>query len=250
MNDASSPDTAQLPLTLGIDIGGSHLKAGLLDARGDMVGERHRVDTPADPTPAVVCDALIAMGNTIGHFDRISIGFPGVVRSGRVLTAPHLGTQAWRNFPLAARLADALGKPARLLNDAEVAGLGVISGHGVECVITLGTGMGFALFQDGLVAPHLEMSHHPVHGGHTYDEYVGEAAREKVGKKRWNKRVERVIGILQTVVTYDTLYIGGGNTKFIRFPPPEGVQIVANEAGITGGVRLWDPVLDRLFPSR
>ena len=100
----------------------------------------------------------------LGRFQRISIGFPGVVRGGRVLTAPNLGTEAWHGFPLAAALAERLGAPARLANDATVQGLGVIAGHGLECVITLGTGMGFALFEDGRPGPHLELSQHPVRG--------------------------------------------------------------------------------------
>lgn len=247
MDDGLSFERMHPPLTLGIDIGGTHLKVGILDAAGQMLGERHRVETPADATPAAVCAALIDLAGQAGQFDRISVGFPGVVRHGTVLTAPNLDTRAWRGFALADRLTEALGKPVRLLNDAEVAGLGVIGRRGVECVITLGTGMGFALFQDGLVAPHLELSHHPVRHGMTYDQYLGAKALEAVGRKRWNKRLHRAIGYLGVLVTYDTLYVGGGNAKHIRIDLPPGVQIVSNEAGITGGVRLWDPALDRIF---
>ena len=118
-------------------------------------------------------DALVGLATPLGHFDRVSVGFPGVVRQGQVLTAPNLGTPAWRHFPLTSALTDKLGKPARMLNDAEVQGLGVISGKGLECVITLGTGMGFALFQDGRPAPHLELSQHPLHKGKTYDQFIG-----------------------------------------------------------------------------
>ena len=134
-------------LTLAIDIGGTRLKAGLLDQNGEMVAGPNRVNTPPHPVPQVVVDALVGLARPMGSFDRISVGFPGVVRRGQVLTAPNLGTPDWRNFPLAASLTDKLGKPARMLNDAEVQGLGVISGKGLECVITLGTGMGFALFR-------------------------------------------------------------------------------------------------------
>jgi polyphosphate glucokinase len=247
MDDDLGFEHVRPKVTLGIDIGGSNLKAGLLDADGQMLSERQRIPTPADPTPAAVCTALSDLIEDVGPFDRISVGFPGVVRHGTVLTAPNLGTEAWRGFPLANRLHDMLGKPVRLLNDAEVAGLGVISGHGVECVITLGTGMGFALFQDGLVGPHLELSHHPVRHGWTYDEYLGDASRRAVGRKRWNKRLQRALRFIEILVTYDTLYVGGGNTKHINFELPPGVRAVPNEAGITGGVRLWDPVLDAMF---
>jgi polyphosphate glucokinase len=247
MNDELGYDRLRPKITLGIDVGGSNLKAGLLDADGKMLGERHRVPTPKDPTPAAVCMALADLVEDIGAFDRISVGFPGVIRQGAVLTAPNLDTKAWRGFPLSQRLHDMLGRPVRLLNDAEVAGLGVISGTGVECVITLGTGMGFALFQDGIVGPHLELSHHPVRHKLTYDEYLGNEARRDAGRKRWNRRVKRAIRNIETLVTYDTLYVGGGNTKYIDFDMPPGVQIVPNEAGITGGVRLWDPLLDPIF---
>ncbi len=235
------------PTTLAIDIGGTRLKAGLLDAGGHMVRGPNRTDTPVRATPAAVVDALLDLATPLGSFDRISVGFPGVVRSGHVLTAPNLDTTAWRHFPLAGTLSDHLGKPVRMLNDAEVQGLGVIAGSGVECVITLGTGMGFAVFQDGRPSAHLELSHHPIHKGKTYDEFIGVVALKAVGKKRWNKRLRRALEAINTLVGYDTLYIGGGNAKHLTLDLAENMRIVSNEAGITGGVRLWDSRLDLLF---
>jgi polyphosphate glucokinase len=134
-----------------------------------------------------------------------------------------------------------------MLNDASVQGLGVITGHGIECVLTMGTGMGFALFVDGCLAPHLELSQHPIKGNKTYDEYVGARAIEKVGPRRFNKRVRRVIEVLETVVMYDVLYIGGGNSRLIEPPLPDNVKTVSNKAGITGGVRAWDKRMDHAF---
>jgi polyphosphate glucokinase len=235
------------PLTLAIDIGGTRLKAGLLDPSGQLARGPNRTDTPVHATPEAVVDALLDLATPLGAFDRISVGFPGVVRDGHVLTAPNLGTASWRHFPLAETLADHLGKPVRMLNDAEVQGLGVIQGKGIECVITLGTGMGFAVFQDGRPSAHLELSHHPIHKGKTYDEFIGVAALRAVGKKRWNKRVGRALNAITTLVGYDTLYIGGGNAKHLTLDLADHVQIVSNEAGITGGVRLWDSRLDILF---
>jgi polyphosphate glucokinase len=234
-------------LTLAIDIGGTRLKAGLLDQNGEMVAGPNRVNTPPHPVPRVVVDALVDLALPMGTFDRISVGFPGVVRHGQVLTAPNLGTPDWRNFPLAASLTDKLGKPARMLNDAEVQGLGVIGGKGLECVITLGTGMGFALFQDGRPAPHLELSHHPIHKGKTYDQFIGVVAFKAVGRKRWNRRLKRALAAITTLVGFDTLYIGGGNAKEIELELPANAQLVSNTAGITGGVRLWDKTLDAMF---
>jgi polyphosphate glucokinase len=234
-------------LTLAIDVGGTRLKAGLLDQNGNMVAGPNRVNTPPQPVPQAVVDALVGLATPLGNFDRISVGFPGVVRRGQVLTAPNLGTSEWQHFPLAASLTDKLGKPARMLNDAEVQGLGVISGKGLECVITLGTGMGFALFQDGRPAPHLELSQHPIHKGKTYDQFIGVVAFREVGRKRWNRRLQRVLTSITTLVGFDTLYIGGGNAKQIELELGPHIRQVSNEAGITGGVRLWDKMLDSVF---
>ena len=235
------------PLTLAIDIGGTRLKAGVLSPAGDMVAGPARADTPHPATPDAVINVLTELVGSLGPFQRISIGFPGVVRGGRVLTAPNLGTEAWHDFPLAKALAERLGAPARLANDATVQGLGVIAGHGLECVITLGTGMGFALFEDGMPGPHLELSQHPVRGRKTYDQYVGNAALRAVGRKRWNRRVRTAIGHIATLTNFDVLYIGGGNSRHVQGDLPEKVRIVSNEAGITGGIRLWDATLDAKF---
>ncbi len=232
------------PLTLSIDIGGSRLKAGVLDEAGSMIAGPVRTETPQPSGPEAVVPALGGLARQLGRYDRISIGFPGVVRAGQVLTAPNLGSAEWHGFPLADRMAEASGKPARLLNDASVQALGVIGGRGVECVITLGTGMGFALFRNGRLAPHLEMGQHPVRTGKTYDRYVGAAALKSAGARRWNKRVRRAIGFISTLVGYDTLYVGGGNAKLLDPEAlaelPGEIRVVSNEAGITGGARVWN----------
>jgi polyphosphate glucokinase len=234
-------------LTLAIDIGGSHLKAGILTPTGSEVGEHVRIETPKPAKTDVVVTALVNLIKPLGRFDRVSMGFPGVVRRGTILTAPNLGTKLWRGFKLGPIMAEQLGRPVRILNDATVQALGVISGHGVECVLTMGTGMGFALFENGQLAPHLEMSQHPIRTGQTYDQYVGEATLEKIGKKHWIRRMHKVIAVLRTVVTYDVLYIGGGNAHLLEPSLPPDVKTVPNEAGITGGVRLWDAHLDAVF---
>jgi polyphosphate glucokinase len=238
------------PLTLAIDIGGSHLKAGVLTVSGEISSGPVRVVTPKPAKPDAVVAALIGLAHQLAQFDRVSIGFPGVVRADFILTAPNLGSKEWHGFKLGTALAEALGKPVRMLNDASIQGLGVITGRGLECVLTMGTGMGFALFHNGQIAPHLELSQHPIRKRKTYDEYLGEAALEAAGRRRWNKRVRKIIGILETVITYDTLYIGGGNAQLIKPPLPANVKIVSNTAGITGGVRLWDGRMDQAFAEQ
>jgi len=228
------------PRTLAIDIGGTGIKAALLDDTGSMIGERQRVPTPPKPVaPDDLVRAIDQAVTPLGAFERVSVGFPGYVRDGRVITAPNLGTESLANFDLQSVLAKHLGKPVRVLNDADVQGFGAIDGRGIEMVLTLGTGAGTAIFRDGEIMPHLELAHHPVSGNKTYDEYIGNVARRKKGKKTWNKRVAKAIDILREVVRFDHLYIGGGNAKDITFPLPADVTIVPNTDGLTGGIRLW-----------
>jgi len=226
--------------TLAIDIGGTGLKMALLDGDGQMLGERVRVPTPPKPVgPEVLVKALAEAASGVSSFDRVSAGFPGAVREGRVITAPNLSTELWAGFDLQAALTELWHKPVRVMNDADVQGFGAIRGKGVEMVLTLGTGAGTSLFYNGQITPHLELAHHPIRGKKDYDQYVGRVALETKGKKAWNKRVQRVIEVLRVVVNFDHLYIGGGNAKKIAFDLPEDVTIVSNSDGLTGGIALW-----------
>jgi predicted TIM-barrel fold metal-dependent hydrolase/predicted NBD/HSP70 family sugar kinase len=228
------------PRTLAVDIGGTGVKLALLDDEGRIIGRNIRVPTPMPPVaPEVLTATIGAAAAPLGAFDRVSVGFPGAVRNGRVLTAPHLGTELWAGFDLQRALAKRLKKPVRVLNDADVQGFGAIQGKGVEMVLTLGTGAGTSIFENGRIVPHLELAHHPVRGNKTYDEYIGNAALDRKGDRRWNKRVARVIDILRRVVNFDHLYLGGGNAKHVAFPLPSDVTIVPNSDGLTGGIALW-----------
>lgn len=236
-----APGTTGLgPVTLAIDIGGSGLKAARLDAKGALIGVSLRIATPHPSPPAVIVPALAGMANSLGQFDRVSIGFPGAVRAGKTLTAPNLGNTEWHNFDLQAALRELLGTPVRVENDATVQGLGVISGVGLELVITLGTGFGFALYENGRIGPHMEMSQHVVRGRKTYDEYIGVAALRRIGRKHWNRRVARIVAQLRAVVIFDRLYIGGGDAARIDLELERDVTVVSNKAGLTGGVHLWN----------
>lgn len=238
------------PHTLAIDIGGTHVKAAVLDRGGKPIADRVNALTPHPAPPAAILEQIRTIADALPAFDRISAGFPGVVRGGNIITAPNLGTEAWHNFPLAAELERRLGKPARVLNDAEVQGLGVIAGSGLECVLTFGTGMGSAIYRDGLLMPHLELGQHPVWKNKTYDQYVRAAALKKLGAAKWNRRVSRVIAVVRTLLNFDHLYLGGGNAVNITLQLPRDVTIVSNLAGITGGIRLWEAQFDALFVAR
>jgi len=228
------------PHTLAIDIGGTALKASVLDKHGRMIVERVRIPTPYPCSPKVLLRALAKLAAPLPSFERISIGFPGVVRGGHVVTAPHFGNKAWRGYPLEAAVAQHLERPARLLNDAEVQGLGMIAGRGLEVVLTLGTGIGSAVFMDGWLAPHLELAQHPLHNGETYNEYAGNAALHDCGKKRWNRRVLKTIEAVESLLHYDVLYLGGGNARHLTVDLPRHVRIASNDNGITGGIHLWN----------
>ncbi|MBI2943035.1 MAG: ROK family protein [Candidatus Wallbacteria bacterium] len=225
--------------TLAIDIGGSGIKASVLDDSGQMLTERVRVETPKPCPPQVAVEAISGLVASLPSFDRISVGFPGVVRHGRVLTAVNLGDEDWRGFDLANALEETLRKPARLLNDADMQGFAAIEGKGVELVVTLGTGVGTAIFEDGRLGPHLEIAHHILWKGKTYEEYVGNAARQAVGNKKWNNRLKRVIRSLRRLTYFDKLHLGGGNAKKVTIELDPDVRIVSNTAGILGGIALW-----------
>lgn len=226
--------------TLSIDVGGTGLKASVLDARGKMIVDRVWVDTPYPCTPKVMVKALVDLVKPLPAFDRVSVGFPGYVRHDKVITAPEFGNDIWRGFDLAKALKAEFGKPVRLLNDADMQGFAAIKGKGLELAVTLGTGVGTGLFRNGGLMPHLELAHHPVHGGKDYNEYLGKKALEKIGKKKWNGRVQRVLEILHDLLQPDMVYIGGGNSRNITFKLDTHIQLISNEDGILGGFMAWE----------
>jgi polyphosphate glucokinase len=224
--------------TLAIDIGGTGIKAIVLDPKGAPLTERARIETPQPATPDAVIKVIVDIVGKLGDYDRISVGYPGVVRNGKTETAANLDKK-WIGFDLEKALFKKLGKPVRVCNDADVQGFGAVEGHGVELVITLGTGLGCALFVNGQLVPNLELAHHPYRRGKTYEQMLGKKALEKVGKKKWNKRLQRAIKQLETLFNYDHLFIGGGNAKKIKFKLPANARTVENMAGLLGGIALW-----------
>lgn len=224
--------------TLCIDIGGTGIKAIIADEGGVALTERGRVDTPNPATPEAVLDVIAQLASAQGDFDRVSVGFPGVV-CGRMIKRTHNLDESFAGFDLSSAVEQRLGKPVRIANDALIQGLAVIEGKGFEMAITLGTGLGCGLYIDGKQAG-CEIAHHPFRKRKTYEDLVGNAARRKVGNKKWNKRVRRIIEQLSETFNYRKLYIGGGNVKhLVREGLPENAQVVDNVAGLLGGIRLW-----------
>lgn len=224
---------------LALDIGGSGMKAALLNYEGEMLTNRLRVETPHPLTPELMVETLIKLVEPLSDYSFVSVGFPGVVRNGKIITAPNLGTEVLRGFDLAGALSERLGKPVRVVNDADMQGLGAIEGKGIEMVITLGTGFGSAVFMEGEIAPHLEVAHMPFKKDETFDKQLGDKALRKIGKKRWNRRVKIAIELMRTLTNFDKLYVGGGNAEHIKFELPPDVKIVSNDFGVRGGAWLW-----------
>ncbi len=223
--------------TLAVDVGGTGIKAAALDEKGKMITERQKIKTPHNATPKKVIAVIQELANVTGAFDRASVGFPGVIKNGVVYTAANLG-KGWDNFPLESALKEKLKCPVRIANDADVQGLGCVTGHGDELVITLGTGFGSVLFVDGHRI-HLELGHHPFHNGKTYEDELGNRAFLKKGKKKWNKHLREAIDEMSKTFNYDRLYIGGGNAATINFKLPPNVRVVSNTEGLLGGIKLW-----------
>jgi polyphosphate glucokinase len=238
-NHQAPPERAR---TLAIDVGGTGLKASVLDARGKMIVDRVRVDTPYPCPPKVMVKALVALVKPLPAFDRVSVGFPGYVRHDKVITAPEFGDDIWHGFDLAKALKAKFGKPVRLLNDADMQGFAAIKGNGLELVFTLGTGVGTGLFRNGELMPHLELAQHPVHEGKDYNQYLGKKALKRIGKKKWNDRVRRVLKILHNLLQPDKIYIGGGNARNITFKLDAQLQLISNQDGILGGLMAWEPI--------
>jgi polyphosphate glucokinase len=226
------------PRTLAVDIGGTGTKVEILDAAGKPVSERIRVPTPRPATPRALIRVIRKLAEAAGEFDRVSVGFPGVVKNGRIYTAPNLG-KGWNNVVLDKLLERKLGKPVRVANDADIQGLGSVTGRGIELVITLGTGFGSVIFSDGQRI-HLELGHAPFHKGKTYEEDLGIGALKKKGKRKWNQLLREAIDDLAIAFDYDRLYIGGGNTRYIKFELPKNVKFVSNLQGLLGGIKLWE----------
>ena len=240
-------------LTLSIDIGGSGIKASVVNARAEMVSDRVRVDTPYPCPPDLLVSTIHDLVQGMLTVNRVSVGFPGLVRHGHVFDVPSLSRleyggdrdpemeSAWFGFDLAHALAQVFRLPTKVVNDADMQGCAVVSGSGMEFVITLGTGVGTALFSDGTLLPHLELSHGPFKGGLSYDAALGNFRRREIGNEAWAKQVRKAITAFDRVIFFDRLYVGGGNAKHLSTTDigAKG-EIVPNTSGILGGVRVWE----------
>ena len=238
--------------TLSIDVGGTGIKALVLNDRGEPISERSRVDTPYPCPPELFLETVRELVTDQPSFDRVSIGFPSMVRDGRTLRVvpfaravksgardPELYAH-WDGYRLQQGISEMLGVPALLINDADMQGCAVVTGEGVELVITLGTGVGTGLFHEGRLLPHLELSQGEF-GGDSVDIALGDAQRREIGNRRWRLLVTKALTDLDAKIIADKIYVGGGNSKHLRLEDLiSACEIVPNTAGLLGGVRAWE----------
>lgn len=251
----------QTPRTLAVDCGGGGIKATVLDAHSFQLAPALREPVPYPLPPGKLLDVVAAMTEKLPDFERITLGMPGMIRHGIVVYTPHYINRAgprtrqvpelltaWSGFDMSAALTERFGAPALVLNDAEVAAAGMVTGIGLEFFATFGTGLGTALVDNGILAPHLEISHAPMRWGLTFDDVLGEHERRRLGDSAWSRRVLRALELLEPVIRWDKLYLGGGNASRLSASARlklVDATIVPNSAGMSSGVRAWNLVGDK-----
>lgn len=210
---------------LVLDVGGTHVKA-LVSGNQQPI----KIESGPELTPKIMMERLHATLDG-QEYQRVSIGIPAPVIHGHVLHDPHNLGNGWVGFDFVS----AFCRPVRLINDAAMQALGSYSG-GRMLFLGLGTGLGSAMIVDGLVEP-MEIAHLP-YRKHTYEYYVGDAARKRHGRKKWQGRVYTVVESLKKALEPEYVVLGGGNVKSLE-NPPNGVRFGSNENAFTGGFRLW-----------
>lgn len=221
-----------------VDVGGTCIKSSLF--RGQKPSAPiHVVSTPPKLTPQKLIRLLNKNAPSSKSYDHVSVGFPGVVKNGEVITAPHFHGRHWTRFNLENKLRQTMKKPVCLINDADLLGFGVIQNKGLELVVTLGTGVGTALYRDGELMPRMEFSHHPIYRGLTYNQFAGNRALKTVGLSAWRKRVRFVLQTLSSLLHYDRVFILGGNARSCQSFRSRKIHLVSQLNGLKGGAMLW-----------
>jgi predicted NBD/HSP70 family sugar kinase len=211
---------------LVLDVGGTHVKAYL-----SSLQQEWKIPSGPKMTPEKMVNKLSTLlkGKT---YEAVSIGYPGVVVHNRILREPSNLGKGWVGFDFE----KSFDRPVRILNDAALQALGSYQG-GRMLFLGLGTGLGSAMIVDGKLEP-MELAHLPYKKGKTYEEYVGEGALKKFGRKKWEKEVREVVEQLSAALEPDYIVLGGGNVRKIKEMPP-GARPGDNRNAFLGGLRLW-----------
>jgi polyphosphate glucokinase len=213
---------------LVIDVGGSHVKTRVSGRREIRQFESGPTLTPRQ----MVARVLKLMGDL--KYDAVSIGYPGVVVHGKIVTEPYNLGRGWVGYDFR----KAFGRPTQVMNDAAMQAIGSYEG-GRMLFLGLGTGLGSALIVDGTVAP-MELAHLPYKRGRTYEDYVGEQGRRRLGAKKWRREVANVVEQLSKALETDYVVIGGGNARKLK-KLPKYARLGNNNFAYLGGFRVWRP---------
>ena len=211
---------------LVVDVGGMHVKLRI-DARGPI----HKFVSGPKMSPPSMMRQILKLTRNLS-FDAVSIGYPGLVFHGRIAAEPHNLGKGWVRFDFE----KALGKPVKVINDAAMQAIGSYRG-GRMLFLGLGTGLGVTIIIDGVVEP-TEVGHMLYKRGRTFEDYVGERGRERLGSRKWRKKVNDVIEQLKFAFEADYVVLGGGNAVRLK-SLPRGVRLGDNRNAFTGGLRLW-----------
>ena len=211
---------------LVIDVGGTHIKF-----RVDGRGRIFRFPSGPRLGPERMASKVLKRAEGL-RYDAVSIGYPGLVFHGRIAAEPHNLGKGWMGFDFAA----AFGKPVRIVNDAAMQAIGSYRG-GRMLFLGLGTGLGATLIIDGVVEP-TEIGHMPYRRGRTFEDYLGERGRRRLGTRKWRRAVADVVAHLETAFEADYVVLGGGNAARLRKLPP-GARRGDNRNAFVGGVRIW-----------
>ena len=212
--------------TLVVDVGGTHVK---------VLASGHRVPIKIKSGPAFTPRDMIRTvldAAADWSYDRVSIGYPGPVKHGKPFEEPWNLAPGWVGFDFR----KAFGKPVRIVNDAAMQALGSYEG-GTMLFLGLGTGVGSAMIREGALIP-LELAHLPYRHGKTYEELLGEAGFERLGKSRWRKHVATIVELLAEAFLVDYVVLGGGNVRHVK-TLPKGARRGRNANAFKGGYRLW-----------
>ena len=253
-------DVAPSDLAIGLDFGGSGIKGAVVDVRtGQLVGDRLRVPTPQPSAPrevVVVMDGLVRRlaapwNPSEGDAFPVGVGIPAAIRNGTTLTAANIDS-AWIGFPAEREMAVAMRRTVAAGNDADVAGLAEVrfgAGRdqpGLVFVLTIGTGMGTALFIDGRLVPNTELGHLELRGRDA-EERVAESARDRLGLnwREWAAGFDEYLHALERLFWPDLFIFGGGASKradnylsYLTVKTPIALATFRNNAGIVGGALI------------
>jgi len=212
---------------LVIDVGGTNVKVLATGQKAPIKIPSGRGMTPK----TMVAEVKKAIAGW--KFDVVSIGYPGPVMKGKIVSDPHNLAPGWIGFDFTR----AFGCPVKVINDAAMQALGSYE-KGHMLFLGLGTGLGAATILDGVIGP-MEVAHLPYKKGRTFEDYLGQRGLDRRGKKKWRKSVEDVAQKLATALEVDDIVIGGGNSKKLK-TLPEGARLGDNANAFKGGFRLWE----------